>query len=117
MADERIDQIRARRDRAGRGPWKYPHRGFPGVVTSPHGCLWNPNTGRINDEADAEFIAHSRVDIDFLLSEYDRQDAVLSKVMELYEKFCDGNVGTGWSTCEVELFVEELRLALEGGEA
>lgn len=42
---------------ADQSEWKFPHAYFPGVVVAKRGCLWNPGTGRINDDKDAEFIA------------------------------------------------------------
>ncbi len=57
MTDLDLDALEATARAATPGPWKYPHRHHPDVVTTKHGCLWNPGTGRINDEEDAEHIA------------------------------------------------------------
>jgi hypothetical protein len=50
--------LKALSEAATRGPWKYPYRRFPGVVGTPHGCLWTSTShaGQINHEPDAEFI-------------------------------------------------------------
>ena len=67
-----LDEIEARANAAAKGPWKFPHRDYPGVVTSHLGCLWNPETGEINDPSDAEFIAHAREDVPALVAEVKR---------------------------------------------
>lgn len=55
--------LRERAEAAAKGPWKYPHRNYPGVVMAKHGCLWVPSSkdrhdsGHLNNEADGHFIA------------------------------------------------------------
>lgn len=40
------------------GPWRYPNRGaWRDLVMTPNGCVWNPTTGRVNDDDDAKLIA------------------------------------------------------------
>lgn len=72
MSTKFIEEIQARLKAAESGPWKYPNPKWPGIVTSRHGCLWDPSTGQINDDADAEFIAHAPEDIAYLLSELNK---------------------------------------------
>jgi hypothetical protein len=74
MHPTELDEIEARCDAASPGPWKYPYRGFPGVVGSKRGCLWTSgrHEGRVNHEADAEFIAHARQDVPDLIAEIRR---------------------------------------------
>lgn len=58
---EAAAKMRERAQAATPGPWKYPHRNYPGIVMSQFGCLWYPgprgHEGRINNEPDAEHIA------------------------------------------------------------
>lgn len=85
---ERIDEIQARCDAATPGPWEYFDNGFDGEIRSTTGtsrfagapeniCGGEPGEGRIDDGPDAQFIAHSREDIPYLLAEVKRLNAVL----------------------------------------
>lgn len=77
--------MRERADSATTGPWKFPHRGFPGVVTSRAGNLWSSSgkgrCGQINHEPDAEHIASWH-------------PAVALAVADLLDQFARAAIGT-----------------------
>lgn len=68
--------LRQRAEAATSGPWKYPHRNYPGVVMSRKGCLWVPGSkdrhdgGHLNDEADGHYIATMGPDMGLALADW-----------------------------------------------
>lgn len=63
-----LETIEARANAATRGPWRMGTRGWPDVVMTPYGCLWDPYMGRINDIEDGDFVAHAREDVPALIA-------------------------------------------------
>lgn len=88
MTPDELAAIRERAEAASKGPWKFPNRNWPGVVTGKFGCLWTSgkHDGRINHEPDAAFIAHAREDVPALLGHADTLQARLDKVRSLHKK-------------------------------
>lgn len=71
-----LGPIKARSAAATRGPWRFkPWRNSNGrtlaMVSTPYGCLFNDWSG-INEDADGEFVAHARADVDALVAEVER---------------------------------------------
>lgn len=80
-ADARLAEIRVRVQSATPGPWAANPGGHPGILTrAATGDILAVLGGCAQDEADADFIAHSRTDTGFLLdllAERDEQIAYL----------------------------------------
>lgn len=55
-----------------RGPWKLGNRKRPDVVHTPHGCLWHPDLGEINNVNDGIFVAAARDLVPELVAEVKR---------------------------------------------
>ncbi|QDF19803.1 hypothetical protein QEH38_gp71 [Mycobacterium phage LilSpotty] len=55
-----------------RGPWRVGKRKRAGIVLTPHGCVWHPSRGEINNPRDAEFIAAARELVPELVAEVER---------------------------------------------
>ncbi|MCL2215419.1 MAG: hypothetical protein FWB91_00230 [Defluviitaleaceae bacterium] len=75
MDKKRIDDIRARADAASPGPWVYFHKrkyeehhvGVPSAQVKPFSKIALFSDGCPTGSADAEFIAHARQDVPYLL--------------------------------------------------
>lgn len=98
MSDDRIEQIRERAAAATPGPWG-EFDGNEGI--RERGPMWmvandefhNPGPDpdapwlaveiHVGVKEDAEFIAHARTDLPFLLAEYDRLQGLVDKQMWL----------------------------------
>ena len=96
---DRLAEVRARAEKATKGPWKYPHRDCPGVVMSPRGCLWNPDRGEINDPADAEFIGHAREDVPRLV-------AFAEAVLELADEWASARTDSNYASDHIAVNYE-----------
>lgn len=74
---DRLDEIHARCEAATPGPWKYIDNGFDGMIKSEEEtiCGGEPCEGRIEDGPDAQFIAHARDDIPYLLDRAEKAEA------------------------------------------
>ena len=70
---DRLEEIRKRCDAATPGPWKYP------------GCL-EKKIAIAKDPSNAEFIAHSREDIPYLLEQLDHSIAIADSNIALSEE-------------------------------
>lgn len=112
-----LDAIKARAAAATRGPWRYgPWRGNRGrtlaMVRTPHGCLFNDWSG-INDDADGEFVAHARADVDALVAEVERLRDDEDKAKHQCACTCSGQAGH-----HVPLTPEQARLIIDavGGD-
>lgn len=84
---DRLAEIRARAERATEGPWVQlpPWETVPATtpsIISPNGDI----ADRIEAEADAEFIAHAREDVPYLLDEVERLRADLSRLDESHAR-------------------------------
>lgn len=55
-----------------RGPWRVGKRNRAGIVLTPHGCVWHPSRGEVNNPRDGEFIAASRELVPELVAEVER---------------------------------------------
>ena len=80
---DRLEEIRQRTEAATPGPWDAKTNCYPECNGEPWGWIsgaswhitWSGSKGQIN----ADFIAHSREDIPYLLSEVDRLTAALTE--------------------------------------
>ena len=80
----RLDEIEARANAATVGPWMgimYPD-GFLGRVIGGNGFGVAED---FPDDADAEFIAHARTDVPWLLEQVKLRDKALEAVLEMHE--------------------------------
>ena len=80
----RLDKIEARANAATEGPWmgiRYPD-GFLGRVIGGNGFGVAED---FPDDADAEFIAHARTDVPWLLEQVKLRDKALEAVLEMHE--------------------------------
>lgn len=83
---DRLSEIRARCEAATTGPWKYQDNGFDGGIYGADHLMvvgGEPHEGRIEDGPDAQFIAHSREDIPYLLEEIERIESGWKGALEL----------------------------------
>ena len=78
----RLNEIEARANAATEGPWELLGDGE--YVSGP-GILVAPDDGGVTS-ADAEFIAHARTDVPWLLEQVDRRDKALEKVLRLHPR-------------------------------
>ena len=97
---DRLDEIHARCEAATPGPWKYIDNGFDGMIKSEEEtiCGGEPCEGRIEDGPDAQFIAHARDDIPYLLDRAEKAEAerntyraALQKLEHMISEEHDGN--------------------------
>ena len=135
MADLDLAAIRARAEAATEGPWEndYPEVGqhwsrpepWAKVVSTDVACMaycYGGSAQGIENEADAEFIAHAREDIPALLAEIDRLNATIQRVREIerrmdeYAHRSGPCTGVNCGGCQAGRFSTALRRALEGGE-
>ena len=94
MADPRetLARIRKRTNAATEGPWETEHHynrltGEHVVSEIPRvaECMGNGDGG-LDYKEDAEFIAHARTDVPWLLEQVDRRDKALEKVLRLHPR-------------------------------
>lgn len=102
-AQDRLDEIQARADKATEGEWEARHRaGLDWLSQSPHvdndghepgssvgladavDPLWGSLWPSRNANADAEFIAHARTDVPWLIDQVRKRDAALRAVLDLH---------------------------------
>jgi len=132
---------RAKELRAGitRGPWKLKtmrrEKYQPDVVHTPHGCLWHPSMGNINNRADGEFIAAAPELVDGLIAEVERlralqrddqetakqaieerdeANAAVERVRELAEQLAAPTALTGQTSILGRAIAEEVLNAIHG---
>lgn len=97
MADPRetLARIRRRADAATEGPWqKNQYEPYPGHDRGDVSICGRQGNVTVaywyyDDEyetADAEFIAHARTDVPWLLEQVDRRDKALEKVLRLHPR-------------------------------
>lgn len=72
MSTDVVARAREALEGVTKGPWKLGNRAYPDVVHTPHGCLWNPSRGEINNPQDGEFIAAARSLVPELVAEVER---------------------------------------------
>ncbi len=101
-AEDRIAEIRARLDAATEGPWIHePSEVLHGTedvrlhYVSDQAAIADddPPMCSFYSRADAEFVAHAREDVPFLLSELEAAQARLDKVRALHQRCDDGEQG------------------------
>lgn len=83
-----VERAKAALEGVSRGPWKLGNRTYPDVVHSPNGCLWNPDRGEINHQADGEFVAAARSLVPELVAEVERLRD-LRPQLEAFARDCD----------------------------
>lgn len=89
--DERIETIRKRAEAATPGPWDAGLRSVCGEAFGEEG-LWEW-FGASPREHDADFIAHAREDIPWLLAEVERLRGVCDELIETHTRYkmaCNG---------------------------
>ena len=92
----RLDKIEARADAATKGPWVCVLNGDESEVTYANAPItWDDHGGEVFTEGDAEFIAHARTDVPWLLEQVERRDKALEAVLDLHKE--DGH---GWGPGE-----------------
>ncbi|KQH75570.1 hypothetical protein AO501_25165 [Mycobacterium gordonae] len=70
MSDDIIARAEAALEGISPGPWKIRFNGhWAHVVMTPNGCVWNPDTGKVNDRRNGEFIAAARQLVPELVAE------------------------------------------------
>lgn len=75
MDAKQLAEIKARAEKATPGPWEYTDNGFDGCISSKDGDFLiggEPCEGRIEHDANTEFICHARTDIPALISEVEQ---------------------------------------------
>ena len=113
----RLEEIEAREKKAAKVPWMV----FPGDhpiwvdIGSGEVChqFGQMRVARVVGSVDADFIAHSRQDIPYLL----RVARAAEKLMPLCADFCGTCVETNCETCEVTMAKEEFKNAMEDKNA
>lgn len=73
-----VERAKAALEGVTRGPWRVGKRKWIGVVLTPHGCVWNPNRGEVNNPPDGEFIAQARTLVPELVAEVERLRVALN---------------------------------------
>ena len=103
---ERLDQIRQRAAQATPGPWRCTSYEVMSEATGVHVICFGHDRddyGRV-DEPDAEFIAHAREDIPYLLQELatlsDRIAALEGALQRQTERACRFNCDAEDSACK-----------------
>ena len=105
----RLDQIEARANAATEGPWEWEgdakaewEEGANSLVPSRrpddpvlYGYGYDASGIEVKTPADAEFIAHARTDVPWLLEQVERRDKALEAVLDLHKE--DGH---GWGPGE-----------------
>ena len=96
----RLDEIEARANAATEGPWEWEGEakaeweiGANSLVPSRrpddpvlYGYGYDASGIEVKTPADAEFIAHARTDVPWLLEQVDRRDKALEKVLRLHPR-------------------------------
>lgn len=96
----RLDGIEARANAATEGPWEWEGEakaeweiGANSLVPSRrpddpvlYGYGYDASGIEVKTPADAEFIAHARTDVPWLLEQVDRRDKALEKVLRLHPR-------------------------------
>ena len=77
-----VERAKAALEGVTRGPWRVGKRKWIGVVLTPHGCVWNPNRGEVNNPRDGEFIAQARTLVPELVDEVEELQATLFLIQE-----------------------------------
>ena len=105
----RLDKIEARANAATEGPWEWEgeakaewEEGANSLVPSRrpddpvlYGYGYDASGIEVKTPADAEFIAHARTDVPWLLEQVERRDKALEAVLDLHKE--DGH---GWGPGE-----------------
>ena len=105
----RLDEIEARANAATEGPWEWEGEAKAGweigansLVPSRrpddpvlYGYGYDASGIEVKTPADAEFIAHARTDVPWLLEQVERRDKALEAVLDLHKE--DGH---GWGPGE-----------------
>ena len=105
----RLDEIEARANAATEGPWEWEGEakaewelGANSLVPSRrpddpvlYGYGYDASGIEVKTPADAEFIAHARTDVPWLLEQVERRDKALEAVLDLHKE--DGH---GWGPGE-----------------
>lgn len=101
MTNSTLDEIKARRDAATKGPWKVVSLHSHHLAIHGEGPIaqyvpfLNGNPHYESDVQNFTFIAHSRTDIDWLIAELERANSKLFIAIEALEKLENGDhVGT-----------------------
>jgi len=96
-ADTRLAAIRAREQAATPGPWTANPGGHPGILTrEATGDVLAVLGGCAQDEADAEFIAHSREDIGYLLDLLADRDREIAELRAAEPTLDDNQLAAPW---------------------
>lgn len=77
MDAKQLAEIKARAEKATPGPWEYTDNGFDGCISSKDGDFLiggEPCEGRIEHDANTEFICHARTDIPALVAEIEQHE-------------------------------------------
>lgn len=78
-----VERAKAALEGVTRGPWRVGKRKWIGVVLTPHGCVWNPNRGEVNNPPDGEFIAQARTLVPELVAEVERLRGTIERVRDI----------------------------------
>ena len=86
----RLNEIEARANAATEGPWEHEPPPGPGEDPMRPICVYPKEDGGTLAyvqplEADAEFIAHARADVPWLLEQVKLRDKALEAVLEMHE--------------------------------
>lgn len=87
MDAKQLAEIKAREQAATPGPWEYTDNGFDGYISSKNGDFLiggEPCEGRIEHDANTEFICHARTDIPALIAEVERLEDENEKMKPFY---------------------------------
>lgn len=87
-----LSEIKARCEAATPGPWEYTDNGFDGYISSENGAFivgGEPCEGRIENNADTNFIAHTRADLPACVAEIERLQAENAE-LKAQKKPCAG---------------------------
>ena len=122
---ETLNRIRKQADNATEGPWEHEPPPGPGEDPMRPICVYPKEDGGTLAyvqplEADAEFIAHARTDVPWLLEQVELRDKVLEAVLEMHKRqlspdgdFCTECFPDYWDwPCPT---VATITRALEGG--
>lgn len=106
---DRLDEITARCNAATDGPWAIWHSGtdYPqSVVANDDGLslVAETFTSPKYPAADAEFIAHARADVPWLVEQVRKRDTALQAVLDLHKAHAEQVLATDCSaeTCDCE---------------
>ena len=125
-AADRLDEIEARADAATTAPWSHcldelrnrtaVHRIGSSEVNTDVAFTYRNRDGRGPGMQDAEFIAHARTDVPWLIEQVRKRDTALRAVLDLHQPFpgcgdgrCDECEPVGCGTCDTDVTCPTVR--------